>query len=49
VEKLLRNRPDIFPDYSREGFERAFTKHFRIEKCAAIHDSERILFLLKRV
>ena len=28
VQRLLRDRPDIFPDYTREGFEAAFRRLF---------------------
>ena len=30
VEKLLRNRVDQYPEYSREGFERILAGKFRI-------------------
>ncbi|HEX6534849.1 MAG TPA: hypothetical protein VF041_09630 [Gemmatimonadaceae bacterium] len=44
VERLLRNRPDIFADYSRDGFERAFRRHFIIEECQPVADAERVLY-----
>ena len=46
VQRLLRDRPDIFPDYTREGFEAAFGGHFRIEQSAPVADSERTLYLM---
>jgi len=46
VRRLLRDRPDIFPDYTREGFESAFRSCFRIERSAPVADSERALYLM---
>jgi ribosomal protein L11 methylase PrmA len=46
VKRLLLSRPDIFPDYTRDGFERAFARHFTIESSAAIADSERWLYCM---
>ncbi len=48
VELLLKTRDDIFPDYTREGFETAFGTCFSIVKKEAIIDSERILYFMKR-
>jgi hypothetical protein len=44
VQRLLRNRPDIFPDYTREGFEAAFQRHWTIDGSHPISGSERILY-----
>jgi hypothetical protein len=46
VQRLLRNRPDIFPDYTREGFERAFAERFTIEACERVGDADRWLYLM---
>lgn len=46
VQRLLRERADIFPDYTREGFEAAFRSFFRIERVVPVSDSERSLFLM---
>jgi hypothetical protein len=46
VRRLLRDRPDIFPDYTREGFEAAFRSHFRIERTVPVAESERTLYLM---
>jgi ribosomal protein L11 methylase PrmA len=46
VRRLLRDRPDIFPDYTREGFEAAFRAHFRIERAVPVAESERTLYLM---
>ncbi|WP_072390197.1 hypothetical protein [Hyphomicrobium sp. CS1GBMeth3] len=48
VKRLLANRPDIFPDYTQEGFERAFTTHFDVVERRAIPGTERILYLMAR-
>ena len=44
VQRLLRNRPDIFPDYTQDGFEAAFRESFTIEESARIGDAERWLY-----
>jgi ribosomal protein L11 methylase PrmA len=46
VRRLLRDRPDIFPDYTVEGFEAAFRSCFRVERAVPIGDSERSLYLM---
>lgn len=46
VQRLLRNRPDIFPDYTQEGFERAFGRYFAIEDCERVADAERWVYLM---
>lgn len=47
VQKLLATRDDIFPDYTRPGFEAAFTHYFTIERAEPIGDSSRILYLMR--
>ncbi len=44
VQRLLRDRPDIFPDYTREGFEEGFRRHFRIEEVSPVAESDRLLY-----
>ena len=44
VGRLLRNRPDIFPDYTIEGFEAAFRRHFAVDQVCPIPGSERTLY-----
>ncbi|MEO7043294.1 MAG: SAM-dependent methyltransferase [Gemmatimonadaceae bacterium] len=44
VERLLQNREDIFADYSKEGFERAFGEIFTIDACEQVGDSMRWLY-----
>ena len=48
VQKLLTSREDIFPNYTREGFESAFSACFTIRKSESVRDSERTLYLLER-
>jgi len=48
VERLLRHRVDIFPDYTQAGFERAFSQHYAIAERERIPDSERWLYLMHR-
>jgi len=46
VGRLLLSRPDIFPDYTKDGFETAFARHFTIESSAQVADSERWLYCM---
>jgi hypothetical protein len=48
VARLLRNRPDIFPDYTEPEFERAFSESFVIESREPIPGSERALYRMRR-
>ena len=48
VERLLQNREDIFPDYTKEGFENAFGEYFSILESHVMKDSVRTLYVLKR-
>ncbi len=47
VRRLLQTREDVFPGYTREGFEREFGRHFSIERSAPVKGSERTLYLMK--
>ena len=47
-QRLLRAREDIFPDYTRQRFEREFERYFKIERGVGIRDSQRILYLMRR-
>ena len=49
VQKLLVSREDIFPQYTREGFEAAFGQRFRIAEAVNVRESERVLYLLERI
>ncbi|MDP2776831.1 MAG: hypothetical protein Q8O48_04260 [Anaerolineales bacterium] len=48
AQKLLASRQDIFPNYTREGFEAAFSERFKINKTEPIRDSERMLYFMER-
>ncbi len=48
VRRLLVVREDIFPDYTREGFEAAFSRDFEPISVAPIAGTERILYLMRR-
>lgn len=47
VKKLLASREDIFPSYTREGFETAFKNRFRIHEAVNVNESERVLYLME--
>ena len=47
VQFLLQSREDIFPDYSQQGFEAAFTQRFEILDRAPAPESNRVLYLMK--
>ena len=44
VQRLLRNRADVFPGYSVGGFEEAFRRHFRIDGVQPIAESGRSVY-----
>jgi len=48
VQRLLATREDIFPDYTVEGFENAFSEQFNLVRVEPIQDSERRLYLMQR-
>ncbi len=48
VKRLLATREDVFPDYTKEGFEAAFGEVFEVVEAESIEGSERTLYLLKR-
>lgn len=48
VQRLLASRPDIFPDYTQSGFERAFERFFRRVKVTPIRETSRVLYLFAR-
>jgi hypothetical protein len=47
VQRLLASREDIFSEYSREGFERAFQPYFSIERAEQLQESPRWLYLMR--
>jgi len=48
VQRLLASRVDVFPDYTRTGFEAAFGPHFSIRRSEPIAGSDRVLYLMQR-
>lgn len=48
VQRLLSSREDIFPEYTREGFERAFGALFSIIDSREVSGSERVLYLMAK-
>lgn len=48
VQKLLATREDIFPDYTEEGFEKEYSKFFKLIKKVKINHSKRTLYLFKK-
>jgi ribosomal protein L11 methylase PrmA len=49
VRKLLASREDIFPNYTREGFETAFREKFKIHEAVNVNESERVLYLMEAI
>jgi hypothetical protein len=48
VEILLATREDVFPTYTREGFEEAFANAFEIVDVHDVKGSERTIYLMRR-
>ena len=48
VQILLQNRKDIFDEYSKEAFEKIFSKYFQILEKKKIKESKREVYLMKR-
>ncbi len=48
VERLLMNRIDIFPDYTKESFEKVFKEYFKIIKVYPLKESKRTLYLMEK-
>ena len=46
---LLQSRKDIFPQYTKEDFEKAFGQKFHIRQSHALSDSDRILYVMERL
>jgi len=49
VKILLATREDIFNEYTQESFEKEFRKYFNIICKEHIQDSERVLYLFKKL
>jgi len=48
VQRLLKNRNDIFIDYTQDIFEKSFRKKFKIHKQINIPQSGRVLYLMEK-
>ncbi len=48
VKILLQNREDIFSDYTKEGFEKAFLKYYKITEVKKIKGSKREIYLMEK-
>jgi len=46
VQRLLATREDIFPGYTKAGFEQAFSSRFAILASSPVKDSERTIYLM---
>ena len=49
VQRLLMTREDVFSSYTRQSFESEFSKYFKIVRIDRITDSERILYLMRKL
>ena len=47
VQRLLATREDIFPNYTREAFEQAFSARFTTLASSPVKDSERTIYLME--
>jgi len=47
VQRLLATREDIFPGYTREGFEQAFSTRFAALASCPVKNSERTIYLMQ--
>jgi ribosomal protein L11 methylase PrmA len=48
VKRLLATREDIFPNYTREAFEQAFSARFTTLASSPVKGSERTLYLMQK-
>lgn len=49
VQRLLATREDIFPEYTQAAFEDSFQRFFAILDKSPLGDSQRTLYLMKRI
>jgi len=47
VRRLLATREDIFPEYTEQGFEKAFGNFYKVVRKRKVKGSERTLYLLQ--
>ncbi|MFP4055316.1 MAG: SAM-dependent methyltransferase [Candidatus Brocadiia bacterium] len=48
VQRLLVAREDVFPRYTRQGFEQAFAAHFQTPEAVEVRETDRVLYLMRR-
>ncbi|MGE0171399.1 MAG: SAM-dependent methyltransferase [Oligoflexales bacterium] len=48
VRRLLATRADVFPEYTKEGFEKAFSLYYDIVRQQPEKDTGRILYLMRK-
>ena len=48
VQILLASRKDIFPNYTQQGFEDAFSTYFKIHTSIPVNDTPRSMYLMER-
>lgn len=46
VQRLLSSREDVFADYTRENFEKQFSKHYTIDERVGVGNTRRHLYLM---
>ena len=46
--EVLASREDVFPHYTREGFESSFREYFDIENAIEPRGAQRVLYLMTR-
>jgi len=49
TKKLFATRKDVFPKYNKQDFKKSFSKFYNIIKEENIKNSERILYLMKKI
>lgn len=47
VQRLLATREDVFPTYTRAGFEHAFAPQFEVIEAVQLEGSERVLYCMR--
>jgi ribosomal protein L11 methylase PrmA len=48
VQRMLSSRKDMFPGYTKAGFEKAFSEYFRIKSEWPVAQSERTIYSMER-
>ena len=49
IQRLLATREDIFTNYTRQAFEQEFSRYFNIDDSVDIQESQRTLYLMRRL